>query len=231
MCVCVCVCACACVCVCVGACACTRVWLPLFNALFYSSPSNLAQVRSGSLVKIVWYSISIQFQFSIVHFWIFYSVMHAEIQMKMVPKCIRRIMLYQDISWNPWLNIHTSNNTTFKKWDNFSDSLCSSVHRTAPGRAPWGPWPGPGRAPSGTHRYTWSSDGARKVTGRHSVGTLPAPLRAPCISLDQFSPGTSRAPQNMCAVEMKIGRFPYGLWIHGKPPGRENRTGPGLYVT
>ena len=66
-------------CVRVCVCECVRVRVSdclLSNALFYSSPSNLAQVRSGSLIKIVWY-----------------SVMHAEIQMKMVPKCTGRITL------------------------------------------------------------------------------------------------------------------------------------------
>ena len=105
-CVCVCVCVwCVCVCMCVCVCVCLSVWLSFFNALFYSSPRNLAQVRSGShgLVKIVLCSV--------VHEWKWY--LH-----------ILRGQLYQDISWNPWLNIHTSNNTTFKKWEIFSDSLC-----------------------------------------------------------------------------------------------------------
>ena len=71
VCACACMCGCACVCVRVRVCACVflSVWLSLFKTLFYSSPRNLAQVRSGSLVKIVGC-----------------SVMHAEIKMKMVPK-------------------------------------------------------------------------------------------------------------------------------------------------
>ena len=67
-------------CVCARVCVCLSVWLSLFKTLFYCSLSNLAQVRSGSLVKIVWC-----------------SVMHAEIQMKMVPKCTGRITLSRNI--------------------------------------------------------------------------------------------------------------------------------------
>ena len=75
-----CVCVPVCVCVCVGACVFLYVWLSLFKTLFYSSPSKLAQVSSGSLVKIVWCSL-----------------MHAEIQMKIVPKCTERITLSRHI--------------------------------------------------------------------------------------------------------------------------------------
>ena len=48
---------CVCVCLCVFVCLASRIikknWLSLFKTLFYSSPSNLAQVTPGSLVKIV----------------------------------------------------------------------------------------------------------------------------------------------------------------------------------
>ena len=73
-----CVCLCMCICVCV--CVCVSVCLSLFNALFYSSPSKLAQVKSGNLVKVVWC-----------------SVMRERIQIKMAPKCAGRIILSRHI--------------------------------------------------------------------------------------------------------------------------------------
>ena len=106
----------------------------------------------------------------------------------------------------------------------FCQRTHSSVHRTAPGQAPWGPQLGSDMAPSGSHGCTCSSKGARMLNGRHPYGRLAF-----------LSTNFHRAPPNNYVtthgVEMKIGRFPYGLQIHGKPTGRENRTGPGLYVT
>ena len=64
---------CECVCVCVRACVCV-------HNLFYSSPSQLAQVRFCSLVMIV-----------------FYSLMRAKIQMEMAPKDAWRIALPKHI--------------------------------------------------------------------------------------------------------------------------------------
>ena len=100
MCVCVSARVCVCVCVCVYVFVCLTV---LVQCTVYSLPNNLAQVIFGSLVKIVWC-----------------SVMHAEIQMKMVPKCTERITISRHIM-KPMIkiNIHTSNNTNFKMWDIF----------------------------------------------------------------------------------------------------------------
>ena len=80
LCVFVCLCGCVGVCVCVCEHASLSVWLSLSKALFYSSPSNLAQVRSDSLLKIVRC-----------------SVMRARDQMKMVPECTWRIPLSRHI--------------------------------------------------------------------------------------------------------------------------------------
>ena len=109
-------------CVCARMCVCVylSVWLFLFKTLFYSSPSNLAQARSGSLVKNVWY-----------------SVMHAEIQMKMVSKCTGRITLSRNIMkpmikysyfkhfiFSDSLCIGDSSKNTIFKLDNISKSSC-----------------------------------------------------------------------------------------------------------
>ena len=117
-----CVCSCVCVCVrlcihvCVSVCLCVcvcvsvSVWLPLFNSQFYSSPSYLAKVRSGCLVKIVWC-----------------SVMHAEIQMKMIPTFIRRITPNRHIM-KPMIKYSYFKCNNFLKVGYFSDSLCIYIY-------------------------------------------------------------------------------------------------------
>ena len=72
-----------------------------------------------------------------------------------------------------------------------------TVHRTAPGWAPWGPRPGPNRAPCGAPVH-------RTEPGSVPHGTRPAPLRCVrfvdgrlAITLHQFLPDTARVPYNM----------------------------------
>ena len=99
-----------------------------------------------------------------------------------------------------------------------------------PGRAPTGHLEDPGRAPAGHLPGATCAPTHRTEHVSLTAGILTGALHFTRPIFSGHLPGAAEYVTTH-AVEMNIGRFPYGLLIHGKPPGTENRTGPGLYVT